>query len=252
MLSDIGGIINPDIIEIARLCKEKNIVLLEECAHSFGATLNGKQAGTFGVAGVYSFYATKAIFAGEGGITITKNDELGNLMKKFVIYDRFEQKMEIGVNFRPSELQALFIYAVVKEYRNIIENKYSTAKLYIDICNKFNPDLIIGSRIRYADYTRSHNFYNKIGNNLITIIFNLRHNTTFTDIYSCYVLYKRNLLNFKELKTNGFEQQAEILKKIVKKGKLFYEVPINYSGRTISEGKKIRWYSIFKVIYQIL
>ena len=123
---------------------------------------------------------------------------------------------------------------------------------FIDICNKFNPDLIIGSRIRYADYTRSHNFYNKIGNNLITTIFNLRHNTTFTDIYSCYVLYKRDLLNFKELKTNGFEQQAEILKMIVKKGKLFYEVPINYSGRTISEGKKIRWYSIFKVIYQIL
>ena len=45
--------------------KKENILLLEDAAHSFGSTHNGKFAGTFGDAGVYSYYATKAIFAGK-------------------------------------------------------------------------------------------------------------------------------------------------------------------------------------------
>ncbi len=120
------------------------------------------------------------------------------------------------------------------------------------ILQKFGPDLIIGSRLNYDEYSRSHNFYNKLGNLLITNLFNLKNNTTFTDIYSCYICFKRELINVNDLKTNGFEQQAEILKYVVKKGKIFYEIKINYNGRTVEEGKKIKWYNIFAVIYQIL
>ncbi len=122
---------------------------------------------------------------------------------------------------------------------------------FFGIIEKFNPDLIIGSRFNYSDYTRSHNILNKFGNTLITLIFNLIYNTTFTDIYSCYACYKKNLLNAADLKTEGFEQHAEILSKVVRNGKLFYEVPINYNGRTHEEGKKIKFYHIFSVVYQI-
>ena len=48
MLSDIGGIINPDIEKIAKFLKQENILLLEDAAHSFGARLNKKFSGTFG------------------------------------------------------------------------------------------------------------------------------------------------------------------------------------------------------------
>ena len=51
MLSHIGGINNPDIIEISQLCKEEDIVLLEDCAHSFGATNENLHSGLFGNAG---------------------------------------------------------------------------------------------------------------------------------------------------------------------------------------------------------
>ena len=91
LLSDIGGIINPDIEKIANFCKEKNIILLEDAAHSFGSTLNKKFSGTFGNAGVYSYYSTKAIFAGEGGIVVTNDKNIGNLMKDFIAYDRFKK-----------------------------------------------------------------------------------------------------------------------------------------------------------------
>ena len=123
---------------------------------------------------------------------------------------------------------------------------------FINVIKQFSPDLIMGSRFNYADYTRSHHFFNKVGNMCITFIFNLFYQTTFTDVYSCYACFKRELIDHNNLKTNGFEQQAEILSKVVKKGKIFYEVPINYNGRTHDEGKKIRFYHIFSVIYQIV
>jgi glycosyltransferase involved in cell wall biosynthesis len=120
------------------------------------------------------------------------------------------------------------------------------------IFSDFDADGIIGSRMIYSDYTRSHNILNKMGNKIITIIFNLLYNTTFTDIYSCYFAFKKNLLDANKLSSLGFEQHAEILSKVIKKGKKFYEVPIRYNGRTISEGKKIRAHHFFFVLYQLI
>ena len=115
----------------------------------------------------------------------------------------------------------------------------------------FNADGIIGSRFVYSNYTRSHNILNKFGNKLITLIFNLLYNTTFTDIYSCYFAFKKNLLDGQSLRTEGFEQHAEILCKVMKKGNKFYEVPISYNGRSYREGKKIRPHHFFAILYQI-
>ena len=123
---------------------------------------------------------------------------------------------------------------------------------FFKLIEKFNPDLIIGSRFIYSEYTRSHNFLNKVGNKLITFLFNIIYNTTFTDIYSCYICFKKDLLNVNSLKADGFEGQAELLCKIVKKGNKFFEIPINYNGRNYEEGKKIKFYHIFGVIFQIL
>ena len=125
-------------------------------------------------------------------------------------------------------------------------------KKFLDLINQVKPDLIIGSRFNYADYSRSHYILNKIGNKLITFLFNIIYDTTFTDIYSCYACFKKDLLINETLKTDGFEQHAEILCKVVKNGKKFYEVPINYNGRSHDERKKIKFYHIFSVIYQIL
>ena len=154
ILSDIGGIINPDIEKIAKFCKEKNIILIEDSAHSFGSTLNKKFSGTFGNAGVYSYYSTKAIFAGEGGVVVTNDKNIANLMKDFAAYDRFKQKMNIGCNIRLSELQALMIYSVVKEYKEIIKNKFEIASKYSEICQ----DLEI-KYISQKDKLMSGNYY---------------------------------------------------------------------------------------------
>ena len=125
-------------------------------------------------------------------------------------------------------------------------------KKFEKIFSDFDADGIIGSRFIYSNYTRSHNILNKIANTFLTFTFNLLYNSTFTDIYSCYFAFKKNLLNVHELRTEGFEQHAEILCKVIKKGNKFYEVPISYNGRDASEGKKIKPHHFFLVLFEII
>ena len=121
----------------------------------------------------------------------------------------------------------------------------------LKIYNKFDADIVYGSRINYKNYSRSHNFLNLLANKSLTLYFNVLFNCTFTDIYSCYLSFRKDLINTEKLKCYGFGQQAEILCQIIKKSKNNYEIPINYNGRSIEDGKKIRWYHFFSVIFQI-
>ena len=213
LLSDIGGIINPDIEKIAKFCKEKNIILLEDAAHSFGSTLNKKFSGTFGNAGVYSYYSTKAIFAGEGGIVVTDDNNIGNLIKDFIAYDRFKQKMEIGCNIRLPEIQALMIYSVVKEYKEIIKNKFKIAKKYSETCNSCN--------IKYISQNENSN----IGNYYkFTIISSSKNVSDFLPKIknTTSKVYDYSLGNSKEIPTKHlclpiwFELEENISDKVIK------------------------------------
>ena len=133
-----------------------------------------------------------------------------------------------------------------------LEYNPSDYKKFEDIFINFDADGVIGSRFVYSDYTRSHNILNKFGNIILTLVFNILYNTTFTDIYSCYFAFKKELVDANSLQTEGFEQHAEILCKVIKKGQKFYEVPISYNGRNASEGKKIKAYHFFLVLYEIV
>ena len=116
----------------------------------------------------------------------------------------------------------------------------------------FDVDAVIGSRFVAPPYTRVHYFWHKVGNKALTLLFNILNNTTFTDIYSCYLIYRRNLVPLKKIKAKGWEQHGEILSRAVKNGKVFYEVPISYSGRSYDEGKKIRAFHIFRIVYTLI
>ena len=76
---------------------------------------------------------------------------------------------------------------------------------------EFDADIVMGSRFMTSSLTR-HGGYakNKIGNNFITFLFNLLNNTKFTDIYSGYLIFRRSNITPNKLKTDGWEQQAEI------------------------------------------
>ncbi len=117
---------------------------------------------------------------------------------------------------------------------------------------EFGAELVMGSRFIGPKYTRVQYFSHKLGNRVITFMFNILFNTTFTDIYTCYLLYRRDLVSADELVSFGWEQHAEILCRAVQRAKVMYEVPISYHGRSYEEGKKIRAWDIVPVIGMIL
>ena len=65
-------------------------------------------------------------------------------------------------------------------------------------------------------------------------------------------MFKKNLINVDMLKCHNWGQQAEILTYIVRKNSKIFEIGINYHGRTYDEGKKIKYYDVFSVVYWIL
>ena len=115
-----------------------------------------------------------------------------------------------------------------------------------------NADVVIGSRFLAPTYVRVHYFWHLVGNKFLTLIFNMLYNLTFTDIYSCYLLYRRNLIDPEKLRSDGWEQHAEILCYAARRGDRLYEVPISYAGRTYDEGKKIRFWHALPVLWMIV
>ena len=113
-------------------------------------------------------------------------------------------------------------------------------------------DVVMGSRFIAPQYMRVSYFWHKVGNYLITFIFNILNNTTFTDVYSCYLMFRRDLIYAENLRTYGWEQHAEILSIATQRGKVFYEVPISYHGRTYEDGKKIRAHHTIAVIWTMI
>ena len=114
-----------------------------------------------------------------------------------------------------------------------------------------SADLVIGSRFSAPPYTRVHYFWHKMGNRLITLFFNLLYNTRVNDMYSCYLVYQRELFDVSSLKTDGWGQHAEVLSRAIKNAKNIYEVPIRYRGRPYDEGKKIKGLDTISVIWAI-
>ena len=115
-----------------------------------------------------------------------------------------------------------------------------------------DADIVMGSRLIAPEFTRVHYFWNKLGNRSITLLFNILNNTTFTDIYSCYLMFRRSLVAPTRLKADGWGQQAEILSLAVAGAQVIYEVPISYHGRTYAEGKKIRAHHVLDVFANIV
>lgn len=118
----IGGHIAFDIDKIADYCKKNNIILLEDCAHSHGASWNGKRTGEWGDAGFYSFYATKTITTGEGGMLVSRNKELIEFAKKYRNYGKFDYRVH-GLNFRITEFSAAIGAIQVDRLKEIIDYK---------------------------------------------------------------------------------------------------------------------------------
>lgn len=115
-----------------------------------------------------------------------------------------------------------------------------------------NADVVYGSRFISNDSRRVIYFANTIANKILTFLLNCLLNLNFTDVETGYKAFKTELVKKIYLNEKGFGFEIEITMKLSKIKPIFYEVGISYSGRSISEGKKIRMKHFFEAIYCII
>ena len=129
-LVHIGGQIAFEVEKIADFCRSEGIWLLEDCAHAHGAKWNGHKPGTWGDVGIYSFYATKTISTGEGGMLVTKNEDLVEFAKKYRNWGKFDYKIQ-GLNYRMSEFTAAIGCVQTDRMNDIVawKNEYAQKNL---------------------------------------------------------------------------------------------------------------------------
>jgi dTDP-4-amino-4,6-dideoxygalactose transaminase len=116
-----------------KFANEQNIHLIEDCAQSHLASLHGKIAGSFGVAGAYSFYPTKNLGAlGDAGILITSNSELAERATSLRNYGQSVRyhHPERGMNSRLDELQAAVLMERLKWLPEFTARRQTIAKAF--------------------------------------------------------------------------------------------------------------------------
>ncbi len=130
-LVHIGGHIAFDTLRIAEFCRSRKIILLEDCAHAHGASWNGRKPGTYGDAGVYSFYATKTVSTGEGGMLVSTHPGLIEFARQFRDYGKPGYTV-VGLNYRMSEFTAALGVVQVDRMPAVVEWKNEVARQYLD------------------------------------------------------------------------------------------------------------------------
>ncbi|WP_053227481.1 DegT/DnrJ/EryC1/StrS family aminotransferase [Solirubrobacter soli] len=131
ILVHIGGHLAFDTHRIADICRAADVFLVEDCAHAHGASWQGRRAGTFGDAGTWSFYATKTISTGEGGMLVTRHQALLDFARAFRNYGKPSHQVD-GWNFRMNEFTAALGLVQTERLDEIVRWKNEAARDHLD------------------------------------------------------------------------------------------------------------------------
>lgn len=122
-----------DMLAIKALCDQHQLKLIEDCCQSFGASINGKQTGTFGDCAAFSFFPSKNLGAfGDGGLVVTNSDDSAALLKMLHNHGskiRYYHDI-IGFNSRLDELQAVVLRTKLKRIDQYNAHRYHVGQLY--------------------------------------------------------------------------------------------------------------------------
>ena len=119
---------------------------------------------------------------------------------------------------------------------------------------KFNADVVFGSRFRSSEVNRVLFFWHSLANKSITLISNLFSNLNLTDVETGYKAFKKDIIKEINIEEKRFGFEIEITHKIanLKPQPKIFEVGISYNGRTYEEGKKIGIKDAFRAMYCIV
>src|SRR5882724_11549212 len=134
--SVIGGYLAPSFERVADFCAEAGVPLIVDGAHAhyLGAVSARKDLDI-----AFSFYATKILPAGEGGLITTADEARHSWLRRFLMYDRFTNELEVGLNLRAGELTAALILRLMTDdslMQHFSTDRIDVAERYREVCNE--------------------------------------------------------------------------------------------------------------------
>jgi dTDP-4-amino-4,6-dideoxygalactose transaminase len=123
-----------NIEAILAICREHNLYLIEDAAHAHGSEWNARRAGSFGIAGSFSFQNGKVLCAGEGGMLVSSDDGFADTARSVANCGRiagrsFYEHARLGTNFRLTAFQAAVLLAQFERLPGQIQRRTVNAKL---------------------------------------------------------------------------------------------------------------------------
>ncbi len=112
-------------------------------------------------------------------------------------------------------------------------------------------DVVYGSRF-LGEPHRVLFFWHDLGNKIVTTLSNMLTDLNLSDMETGYKIFKTEVLKKIKIESNRFGFEPEITAKVARMGCRIYEIPISYSGRDYSEGKKINWKDGIAALYWII
>lgn len=145
------------IEEIAAICDEWNIVLIEDAAESLGSYIGDRHTGTRGKVGTFSFNGNKTVTCGGGGALVTDDEALAKKAKHLTTQAKMPHRWafvhdEIGYNYRLPNLNAALACAQLEQLPGFLENKRELALLYRDFFATQKIDFITEREHTKANY----------------------------------------------------------------------------------------------------
>lgn len=128
----IAGLVCPQIRMLRELCRDHDLFLLEDAAHAHGAMIDAKKAGSLGDAGCFSFYPTKVMTTGEGGMITTDNEELSEaaLCMRTHGQDTKRNMVMLGHNWRMGEIAAIIGRRQLSNLEAFVRKRNEIARQY--------------------------------------------------------------------------------------------------------------------------
>tara|TARA_B100000902_G_scaffold164305_1_gene159332 strand:- start:4015 stop:4719 length:705 start_codon:yes stop_codon:yes gene_type:complete len=169
----------------------------------------------------------------------------------FLKHDRNYGKGKCIITAKPFILNDLIII----QDADLEYNPENYFDLIEPILNK-RVNVVYGSRVLNSENYQKHNSFLSsfriFGNFVLTKISNLINNQNLTDAHTCYKVFAKNVFDNITLKEEGFNFCPEITTKIANLEERIEEVPIDYYGRSKSEGKKIRFWHAIQAVYTLV
>jgi dTDP-4-amino-4,6-dideoxygalactose transaminase len=152
-----------DMRAITNFCKKKNLVLIEDCAHALGTTINDVHVGNYGISGNFSFYPTKQITTGEGGVVISNDEKVIDKVKKlkaFGIDTPPEMRSKPGVydvqglgyNYRMTDFQAALGVGQMERYSENLKKRKMNGKYYAELLKDTEG-------VSFTDYSNDNSYF---------------------------------------------------------------------------------------------